>query len=101
MLNFTTVPVHELGWYLEGLSSVNRCQVHVVECKIQSHNIMSRQMRKRSKINVLQNHKLWSNRFFSVKFDGEGSRSKFEQEDGQTDREIMARASICDVGGAT
>ena len=35
--------------------------------------------------------------FFSVESDGEGPRSKFEREDGQTDGEKLARASICDV----
>ena len=34
---------------------------------------------------VLQNHKLWYDRVFSVESDGEGPRSKFEREDGQTD----------------
>ena len=35
--------------------------------------------------------------FFSVESDGEGPRSKFEREDGQTDGGKLARASICDV----
>ena len=34
---------------------------------------------------ALQNHKLWYERFFSVESNGEGPRSKFEREDGQTD----------------
>ena len=33
----------------------------------------------------LYNHKLWYERFFSVESNGEGPRSKFEREDGQTD----------------
>ena len=36
-------------------------------------------------------------RFFSVEPDGEGPRSKFEREDGQTDGGKLARARICDV----
>ena len=35
--------------------------------------------------------------FFSVESDGEGPRSKFEREDGQTEGGKLARASICDV----
>ena len=35
--------------------------------------------------------------FFSVESDGEGPRSKFEREDGQTDGGKLARARICDV----
>ena len=46
---------------------------------------------------ALQNHKLSYDRVFSVESDGEGPRSKFEREDGQTDGEKLARASICDV----
>ena len=34
---------------------------------------------------------------FSVESDGEGPRSKFEREDGQTDGGKLARARICDV----
>ena len=34
---------------------------------------------------ALQNHKLWYERFFSVESNGEGPRSKFKREDGQTD----------------
>ena len=36
-----------------------------------------------------------------VESDGEGPRSKFEQKDRQTDREKMARASVCDASGTT
>ena len=32
--------------------------------------------------------------FFSVESDGEGPRSKFEREDGQTDAEKLARAAF-------
>ena len=39
--------------------------------------------------------------FFSVESDGEGPRSKFEREDGQTDGGKLARASICGRHGAT
>ena len=39
--------------------------------------------------------------FFSLNSDGEGPRSKFEQEDGQTDSEKVAHASACDIIGAT
>ena len=46
---------------------------------------------------ALQNHKLWHDRVFSVESDGEGPRSKFEREDGQTEGGKLARASICDV----
>ena len=35
--------------------------------------------------------------FFSVESDGEGPRSKFEREDGQTDGGKLARVRICDV----
>ena len=35
--------------------------------------------------------------FFSVESDGEGPRSKFEREDGQTDGGKLARGRICDV----
>ena len=35
--------------------------------------------------------------FFSVESNGEGPRSKFEREDGQTDGGKLAHASICDV----
>ena len=38
---------------------------------------------------------------FSAESNGEGPRSKFEQEDGQTDREKIARARVCEVSGAT
>ena len=43
---------------------------------------------------ALQNHKLSSDRFFSVESDGEGPTSKFEREEGQTDREKMAREGL-------
>ena len=38
---------------------------------------------------------------FSVESSGEGPRSKFEQEDGQTDDEKVAHTSVCEVSGAT
>ena len=39
--------------------------------------------------------------FFSVESGGKAARLKFEDENGQTDSEKMARASNCDVSGAT
>ena len=36
-------------------------------------------------------------RFLSVESNGEGPRSKFEQDHGQTDGKKVARASVCDV----
>ena len=49
---------------------------------------------------VLQNHKLWSDRFFSVISDGE---SEVEIRTGrQSNRQRkMARTSVCDISGAT
>ena len=46
---------------------------------------------------ALQNHKLWYDRVFSVESDGEGPRSKFEREDGQTDSGKTGMCEHCDV----
>ena len=54
-----------------------------------------------SQRHALQNHKLSSDTFFSVESDGEGPRSKFDWEDGQTDCKKTARATVCGVSGAT
>ena len=54
-------------------------------------------MTSRSRKTALQNHKLWSDGFFPAESDGEGPRLKYEQEDGQTDGEEMARASFCNA----
>ena len=42
-----------------------------------------------------------THKIFSVESDGEGPRSKFKQEDGQTESEKMARVGVCIVSGAT
>ena len=46
-----------------------------------------RSLTKRSRKTTTPNDTLWSERFLCVEPDGEGPRSKFEQEDGQTDGE--------------
>ena len=51
--------------------------------------------------NRLHSHNLWSDRFLCVNPDGEGTMSKFKQEDGQTDGWKTTRATDRDKIGAT